>query len=213
MKSLRILLALMIVCSGSRVVSQESHPSWTAQPTLSLGKVFPGSPLDQDADPVRQGFETFAPTVITDFRYEGTALNVTVRLYPPSLNWLALTLGGGVTWFYRSDEVPVMTAQPADDGIARSLIPGDFVAFPVSAGAQAIFPTDRRHEFALYAGIEFAAHFISGDVAVREQIQPGFGISCGFAVKVFEFGIRYQAFSDMRNLGAYGGIRFAPFDL
>ncbi len=213
MKSLRILLALMIACSGSRVVSQESHPSWTAQPTLSLGKLFPGSPLDQHTDPVLHDLQTFAPTGVTTFRYEGTALNVSVRLYPPSLNWLALTLGGGVTWFYRSDQVPIMTAQPADGGIAQSLVPGDFVAFPVSAGAQAIFPADRRHDFALYAGIEFAAHFISGDVAVSEQIQPGFGISCGFAVKVFEFGIRYQTFSDMRNLGAYGGIRFASFDL
>ena len=213
MKPLCILLALIVTCPGSRVVSQESHTSWTAHPTLSLGKLFPGSPLDHTADPILYDLQTFAPAGTTTFRYEGTALNVSVRLYPPSLNWLALTLGGGVTWFYRSDDEPVMTNQPADEGIARSLIPGDFVAFPVFAGAQAIFPADRRHDFALFAGVELAAHFISGDVSVGEQIQPGFGISCGFAVKVFEFGVRYQSFSDMRNLGAYGGIRFAPFDL
>lgn len=213
MKSLRILLALAIACSASRVVSQESNPSWTVQPTLSLGKLFPGSQLEQPMDPVLHDIQAFAPASAAAFRYEGTALGVSVRFYPPSLNWLALTLGGGITWFYRSDEAPVMTAQMADDGIARSLLPGDFVAFPVSAGAQAIFPADRRHDFALYAGIECTAHFVSGDVDVGEQIQPGFGISCGFAVKVFEFGIRYQAFSDMRNLGAFGGIRFAPFDL
>jgi hypothetical protein len=212
MTPIRFLIVLPVLSFVSQAVSQEAPATWTVQPTLALGKFFPGVKIEHNQPPTQfEGEFIFRPP--SEFQYEGTSLGVAVRLYPPWADFVALTLGGGITWFYESGMAPVTSPVPADDGIGQTLIPGEFIDFPLTAGIQLILPAGRAHDFAVHAGLDLGAHFISGNVEMKDQIHVGYGISCGFAVKVFEFGLKYQAFSDMKNLGAYGGIRFTPFEL
>jgi len=213
LKTLAWLLLLQQMGFASLSMAQASEGTWTLQPVLSLGKLFPGAPIDRPSTAMFPGADYDAPLGTTSYRYEGTSLGVAVRIHPPAINWLALTLGGGITWLYGSSEEPVAAMPLGGDGVAGDIAPGDFVAFPLSAGLQVFFPADRRHDFALFAGFEAVANFISADIPVGDQIQPGYGLMCGFAVKILEFGLRYQAWADMKNLGIYGGVRLAAFDL
>jgi hypothetical protein len=100
-----------------------------------------------------------------------------------------------------------------DQGVGEQLAPGDFMIIPITLGVQIVYPTVARTDFMLFAGISASANFISGNIPMSQQIKPGFGAAAGFAVKVFEVGLRYESFSDMQNLGAYLGLRLNPFDL
>ena len=87
------------------------------------------------------------------------------------------------------------------------------MVIPLTLGVQAVYPSAGREGFMVFAGLDGAANFVSGDVPMDQQVKLGFGAAAGFAVKVFEVGIRYDHFSDLSNLGAYLALRLNPFDV
>jgi len=212
MKAAVVLLIVLAVGIPAR--SQTNDSFWTFQPRLAIGKLLPGSPLDVEQPLwLVPTVDMFAPPSAFSVRYEGTALDLSVRAFPADLGWIALTLGGGLTWFYRSDHRQNTILMSADKGVGEQLAPGDFITFPLSAGVQLVYPETGRNDFMVFAGLQGTANFISGDVPMDQQVKGGFGVTAGFAVKVFEVGLRYEAFSDMRNLGAYLGFRLNPFEM
>jgi hypothetical protein len=206
-----VLLVTLATLAPAR--AQTDTNFWTFQPRLSIGKLLPGSPIEQEQSRYYPAVDfVFVPSA-PSIRYQGTTLDLNVRAFPAGVGWIALTLGGGVTWFSRTDHAHDDPVLMADKGIGEQLAPGDFVAFPLSAGIQLVYPETGRSDFMLFAGLQGTANFISGDVPMDQQIKGGFGFSAGFAVKVFELGLRYESFSDMRNLGVYLGFRLNPFEM
>jgi len=211
MKTIIGLTLLLSTFLAVEAVAEAEGDRWMLQPRIAIGKLLPGSSVGHAE--WRTVTEGYIPSPIggTDYRYEGTTLDLTLRAFPSP--WVALTLGGGVNWFYRSDRPAASDMQPAAAGVGEQLAPGDFVAFPFALGLQAVFPASWQHDFMLFAGLEGRVNFISGDIPMDQQVKLGYALTAGFAAKVFELGLRYEAFSDMRNLGAYLGFRLNPFEL
>ncbi len=101
----------------------------------------------------------------------------------------------------------------SSSGVAARLRNEDFTTFPISVGVQAVFPYARRQKLMMFAGAEANVHLISGDVPMGDQAKAGYSVLGGFAVKFLEFGVKYTVFSDMKNLGAYFGLRFNEFGI
>jgi hypothetical protein len=101
----------------------------------------------------------------------------------------------------------------AEAGIGQTLAPSDFMSFPLAVGVQLAYPYAEQEKLMGFVGLHGTAHFISGNIDINRQVKFGYELVGGFAVKVFEFGVRYSAFSDMKNLGAYLGFRINPFVL
>ncbi|MGB6121003.1 MAG: hypothetical protein WBG80_03765 [Bacteroidota bacterium] len=207
-----VVLFTIILAIGTPSTSQTEEGLWTFQPRVAIGKLLPGSSIEAPEYSILTEF--FAPVSgVNDFRYAGTALDLSVRAFPAELGWVALTLGGGLTWFYRGDDTAVDYIRQASDGVGEQLSPGDFIVFPLSLGVQLVYPGLQRTDFMLFAGLEGTVNFISGDIPIDQQVKGGYRVVAGFAVKVFEVGLRYEAFSDMRNLGVYLGFRLNPFEI
>ena len=217
MKIVRLVPLLVSLLASLDALAQDPDwGSWTFQPRLSLGKLFPGSPVNRQLPAFEHPVffpQTQLPNGVSQYRYEGTSLGFSVRAFPSPVEWVAITLGGGVTWYYGVEHDPVYGIQAATTGTGEHLAPNDFMVFPISLGAQAVYPGRERASFMLFAGVEGTANFISGDVPMDEQVKPGFGAVAGFAVRVFEVGIRYDRFSDLTNLGGYLAVRLNPFDV
>jgi len=214
MNTVRGFALLILSVLPGLVVAQIDDDSWTLQPRLSIGKLLPGSDVREERrfwiQPATGQFMIYPEPSI---RYEGTTLDLCVRAFPARPGWIALTVGGGVTWFYRSDRDAVVGAQATDKGVGVQLAPGDFVVFPLSAGVQVVYPGRSSTDFMLFAGVQGTANFVSGNIPMDQQVKGGFGFTAGFAAKVFELGLRYESFSDLRNLGVYLGFRLNPFEL
>jgi hypothetical protein len=99
------------------------------------------------------------------------------------------------------------------EGVGSQIAPDDFTVYPLTLGVQVAYPSKTRRDFMLFAGVEGTANFVSGEIPMDQSVKPGVGFTGGFAVKVFEMGIRYETFSDMRNLGVYLAFRLNPFEL
>jgi len=213
---MRTFLSIMLVLCVLPAFAQENQqPSWQFSPALSLVKYFPGAgiaggPAWGDPAPIYPGT---IPSPEREFRYAGTGANFTVRVFNDEQPNLALTFGAGVTWFYDAERPWSAVMPSAASGIGTELRRNDFTAFPVSIGLQAVYPHAGRENFMLFGGLEGNLHLIAGNVPMADQAQLGFGLTGGFAVKIFEFGVRYTVFSDMKNLGAYLGFRLNPFTL
>ena len=207
------IVLLIFLSIPATAIAQTDRGGWSFQPRISIGKLLPGSPVEQEHSLALPGGRVLRSASRHSFRYEGTVVDLNVRAFPAQLGWIALTLGGGVRWFYRGDHLQTDAVLFADKGIGEQLAPGDFMAFPLSLGVQLVYPEVGRNDFMLFAGLEGTVNFISGDVPMDQQVKGGFGVTAGFAVKVFELGLRYESFSDMRNLGAYLGIRLNPFEI
>lgn len=214
MKTVRMMLPLVSLLVSLHALAQEPDwGSWTFQPRLSLGKLFPGSPVERQLLSYFPAVYTPHPGGASQYRYEGTTLGFSVRAFPAPMDWLAITLGGGITWYYGVDHQPAYAVPASAAGVGEQLAPGDFMVFPLTLGAQAVYPASGRAGFMVFAGVDGTANFVSGDVPMDQQVKPGFGVAAGFAVKVFEVGIRYDHFSDLANLGGYLAIRLNPFDV
>jgi len=206
------VLFMFILAIPTPSTSQTEGEFWIFQPRVAIGKLLPGSSIEAPEYTFPTEFSAPAPGA-NDFRYAGTTLDLSVRAFPAELGWVALTLGGGLTWFYRGNDAAVDGIRQAADGMGEQLSPGDFMAFPLSLGVQLVYPGSQRTDFMLFAGLEGTVNFINGDIPIDQQVKGGYRVTAGFAVKVFELGLRYEAFSDMRNLGAYLGFRFNSFEI
>ena len=89
----------------------------------------------------------------------------------------------------------------------------EFTLFPLGAGLHVVFPYRSRDTFMIYGGVDGTLNFVLGNIGFKEQVQPGLTFVVGFAIKIFEFGVRYSSFSDIKNLGAHVGLRFKSFEL
>lgn len=124
---------------------------------------------------------------------------------------MAFTFGAAVNWYYQPNENIVYSVVPMDAGVGRMFRGGDFTTFPISIGVQAIYPYESPDRLMVYGGVEGNLQLISGNISISDQAKVGYSLVGGFAVKIFEFGVRYTSFSDIRNLGVQFGIRFKTF--
>ncbi len=209
--SVTIALLFILVCS---VPAQESSwGKWTLRPHISMGKLLPGSSIDYQHYNFFFASSQFAPTSVDKFQYAGTTVGFGFRAFPEEAQWLALVIGGGITWFTRPGSNATYAVNPAS-GVGTQLAPSDFTVYPFTLGLHATYPTKGPREFMLFAGVEGSGNFVSGDgLPIDQSVKAGLGLTTGFAVKVVELGIRYQTFSDMRNLGVYVAFRLNPFDV
>jgi hypothetical protein len=209
MKTMCIILLVLVVCPA--VFSQdETSSEWQISPSVAVTKYFPGEVIRTQNDIY---FATYPPmmTSYSAHKYAGTSLGFSARCFSEDIKPLALTFGAGATWYYHPDGYAIPAA--SQPGVGAVLGHQDFTAFPISIGVQAVFPYASREKLMAFAGIEGNLHLISGDLAMNQQAKVGFTVLGGFAVKFLEFGVRYTAFSDIKNLGAYFGLRFKSFGI
>jgi hypothetical protein len=83
----------------------------------------------------------------------------------------------------------------------------------VSLGLQAVLPEANSDALMVFLGFDGTVHFIDGDLPIGEQPQLGYNLLGGFAVKVFEVGVRYSSFSDVKNIGVHLGLRLQGFNM
>jgi hypothetical protein len=209
-----VALLTMLPVFSDALAQESGWAKWTIQPHISLGKLLPGSSIKgASSDFFFTDSRAYAPTM-TQYQYAGTALGFGFRAFPAEHPWLAVVLGGGIRWFYRPGSSaitdPVMTTA---EGVGVQLAPRDFTVYPITLGVQLATPSRLRRDFMLFAGIEGTANFVSGDLPMDQSVKPGAAFTAGFAVKVFELGIRYETFSDIQNLGVCIAFRLNPFEL
>jgi hypothetical protein len=201
---------LLPVVAGAQEMKESG---WEIMPSVTLVRYFAGEAISADRGdgPVYVPQDRLYPA---EARYSGTGAEVKIRFFNESLPNLAFTLGGGVNW-YSNPEQPYngISPQPTMAGVGEIQHNHEFSTFPLSAGVQVVYPGNGRQAVMLFAGGEFTLNFVDGDIDIRQQAKIGYSVLAGFAVKVFEFGIRYSAFSDMKNLGANIGFRLNPFTL
>ncbi len=210
MKTLSVIL--LLVLGATVLVAQEEESEWRIMPSVAIVKFFPGEDIQTPGEMYMPTYPVTMPYV-TGNNYAGTGLNFSARCFSDDIKPLALTFGGGITWYYQPDQFgyPVPAYSPL--GVGATLGRQDFTAFPLSIGVQAVFPYASRENLMVFAGAEGNLQFISGNLAVNQQAKAGYTVLGGFAVKFLEFGIRYTAFSDIKNLGAHFGIRFKSFGI
>jgi hypothetical protein len=182
-------------------------------PGIAIVKFFPGENI---RTPGGLYYTTYPPMgpYFSEHNYAGTGLNFNARCFTDKIKPLALTFGGGITWYYQPDQMGygVMPAF-SPSGVGATIGRQDFTAFPLSVGVQAVFPYASRENLMFFAGVEGNLELISGNLAIDQQAKAGYTVLGGFAVKFLEFGIRYTAFSDIKNLGAHFGLRFKSFGI
>jgi hypothetical protein len=193
-----LLLVILVPCL---LFAQEDTTSSRLEfmPGITFVRLFPGAPLEV---PGSENIEEPA--------YAGNGLKFTVRCFPPALSYVAITFGGGVTWFYDSQTSHGITA-PMEAGTGAQLWREGFTVFPLSLGAQVIYPFRGKEKLMFFAGAEGNLNLIDGRVMPGQQTKVGYTLLGGFVVSVFEFGVRYSVFSDLKNLGVHIGLRFASF--
>ncbi len=214
---MRRISAFTLVCfllCGFHAEAQESNWSrWTLQPHISLGKLLPGSPINYHSNDFFPAYVQTYGNPMIDIQYAGTSVGFGFRAIPERLPWLALSVGGGITWFGRPGPDQTGWVAQAAEGIGTQLAPSDFTVYPFTLGLQVLYPSRGIRDFMMFAGAEGTANFVSGEIPMDQSVKGGFGLTVGFAVKVFELGVRYQTFSDLRNLGVYLAFRLNPFEV
>ena len=211
MKTISVVLLILIVVPAL-LAQDETNSGWQIMPSVTLVKFFPGKTIRKQSDIYILIYPPVGPSY-TEYKYSGTGLNFSARCFNDEIKPLSLTFSGGVSWYYEPDQVYYAVPSPAGFGVGSALGRQDFMAFPLSLGVQAVFPYASREKIMFYAGAEGNLHFISGRIDMNQQTKAGFTILGGFAVKIFEFGIRYTSFSDIRNLGVQLGLRFKSFGI
>jgi hypothetical protein len=206
-------IVLLILAVAPSVLTQEATDTeWQIMPSVVVTKFFPG-------DRIREMNGMYIPTYppmypsYSEFNYSGTGVSFSARCFSDDIEPLALTFSGGISWYYQPEQTFYALTSPAQSGVGAILGRQDFTAFPVSIGAQVVFPYASREKIMVFAGAEGNLHFISGNLAMNQQAKAGYSVLGGFAVKFLEFGIRYTSFSDIKNLGAFFGLRFKSFGI
>jgi len=221
---MKTMCSVLLVFALVQIVpaQDDTNTEWQIVPCVAIVKFFPGERIHQTSGVYLPGDPLSFPRQIeyTEFNYSGTGVNFSARCFNDDIKPLALTFSGGVTWYYQPEYTfyalaaggPHTSGGP-QSGVGAVLGRHDFTAFPVSIGAQIVFPYASREKLMAFAGVEGNVHFISGNLAMSQQVKAGYTVLGGLAVKFFEFGIRYTAFSDIKNLGAHLGLRFKSFGI
>lgn len=227
MKAVYVILALAVLQSLA-TAQEESTSDWSIMPSISVTKLFSVGhrhnyyeiqPLIYPPIDFR-GFVTNAPAL------SATGVLFSARFLNTDFEPLALTLSAGANW-HRSRERNTPIPPSAVGGSPRMPAfdqrgfrhgfegrdKGGFMSFPVSIGAQILFPYEKIDKLMFFAGVEGNLHFLSERAFNRRQVEAGFSAAGGVAIKMFEFGVRYSRFAGQNNIGLQAGIRFNQFEL
>jgi hypothetical protein len=210
MRGIRIVL-LILAAAPALFAQEETNTDWQIMPSVSLTMFLEGKAIHHEGGVYLPTFPPMMPGFGTH-KYAGTGLNFTARCFSEDIKPLALTFGAGATWYYRPGGEAI-AVPAAVQGAGEMIGPHDFMTFPISFGVQAVFPYATRDKLMGFAGVEGNLQLISAGLAMNEQAKAGYTILGGVAVKFFEFGVRYTSFSDIKNLGAYFGLRFKSFGI
>ncbi|MEK9136794.1 MAG: hypothetical protein AAB393_06690 [Bacteroidota bacterium] len=210
MRAIGIVL-LILAGTPALFAQDEANSEWQIMPGVAVVKFFPGENVRSSRDIYLPTYPPILPSY-SEHNYSGTGISFSARCFSEDIKPLALTFGGGITWYYQPEHISFMMS-PNVSGVGGVLGRQDFTAFPVSVGVQAVFPYASREKLMVFAGAEGNLHFVSGNLAVNQQAKAGYTLLGGFAVKFLEFGIRYTSFSDIKNLGAHFGLRFKSFGI
>lgn len=229
-------VAAMMVTS-SAIAQEEGYSEWSIMPSISVSRVFSvGNRYDNYYrvqplihPPVSGRTVGYAETN----RLSATGVSFSARFLDKDFEPFAFTLSAGANWYDgRDDEMmssPFLRVAGIPNPIDSLRLPmpdyrdfrggfyerevGGFMSFPVSIGAQVVFPYEKIDKLMFFAGVEGNFHFLSERVFARRQVEAGFSAVGGVAIKMFEFGVRYSRFAGTNNLGVQGGIRFNTFSL
>jgi hypothetical protein len=207
-----VVILLTLVVSPALFAQEETNTDWQIMPSVSLTMFLEGKAIHHESGVYLPTF----PPMMSEYgthTYAGTGLNFTARCFSEDIKPLALTFGAGATWYYRPGGEAIAAPAAGSQGAGEMIGPHDFMTFPISLGVQAVFPYATRDKLMGFAGVEGNLQLISGGLAMNEQAKAGYTILGGVAVKFFEFGVRYTSFSDIKNLGAYFGLRFKSFGI
>jgi hypothetical protein len=209
MKAVSMILVLGLVAATA--TAQEGDNNWKIMPSVGIVKYFPG-------EHIRKGW--VEPAIYPPmgrysywYNYSGTALNFEARCFNEEIRPLVLTFGAGVNWYYEPGRHEEYYLASHQSGVGAKLDRQDFTTFPLSVGAQAVYPYTSPDNLMVFGGIEGNLHLISANLDMGDQAKAGYSLVGGFAVKAFEFGVRYTSFSDIKNLGAYFALRFKSFEI
>jgi hypothetical protein len=233
MKTICLTVALALLRSFA-CAQEESGSDWKIMPTISVTKVFSLGHRDgyYDIQPLMYppiGSVGFSP-IVNDV--SATGISFSARFLHQDFEPFAFTLSAGANWYHRRE-----SDLPIPLGSYRTLIPIDslrmpiivdppglqrgyagwndntLMSFPVSLGAQVLFPYEKIDKLMFFAGVEGNLHFMSERGFTRRQVEAGFSAVGGIAIKMFEFGVRYSRFAGQNNIGVQAGIRFNQFEL
>lgn len=207
---LSLVLFALCVLAGSVVAQEETD--WKIMPGVVLVKYFPGADIRGQGEILPLIYPGDFTPYEYSYKYAATGIHFNVRSLHKDIKPFAVTFGGGVNWFYRPDRSHVVDAL-MHTGVAASMGRRDFTTFPLSAGVQIIYPYDSPERLMVHGGVEGNLQLVAGDIDISQQAKGGYSLLAGFAVKVFEFGVRYTSFSDLRNLGAHIGFRLNSFGI
>ena len=208
MKPAAVVMTLLLFLRCIGEAQEDSEKAWSFRPTISVIKFLPGEEIVVPCPECYGSYES-------QYRFAGTGLSFGVRAMHPDLKGFVLTFGTGVNWFYPPDNGAIygITPSNASAGVGETLKREEFNTFPLTAGVQLVFPQSNPDAFMGFLGADGSVHFIDGNLAIGEQTRFGYDLLAGFAVKVFEVGVRYASFSDVTNLGVHLGLRLPSFGL
>ncbi|MBI4546995.1 MAG: hypothetical protein HY707_03385 [Ignavibacteriae bacterium] len=214
MKIIVIILRIVFLSSilSWTSLAQESPLSdWQFMPSLAVVDYFPSARIELN--------ETYRSSTVD---YSGFGFMFHLRSFNRHFDPFVFTLGAGVIWFEGSRPyrivIPFGVRQDSVDylrtnGIGEILKSQEFTSFPITLGIETVFPETEFHDIMFFVGGNIGAHFIDGDIDIGQQVKFGYSFGGGFTVKMFEFGVRYNSFSDIKNIGAHVGLRFNSFML
>jgi hypothetical protein len=196
-------LSAVVMCGiivANLQAQEQTSTDWQFMPGFIYVKHFPGN-----------NFQIPAYDSPVQWNYEGSALLFRARAFNSAFQHLAFTISGGFEWYSQPDHESAVMPAMRTEGIGQTSRGRNFTAFPIGIGAQYFTPESKEKDIMFFAGGEAVLHLVDASVGIGQQTKLGYNLLGGFSIRFFEFGIQYSAFSDMRNLGAYLGLRFNQF--
>jgi hypothetical protein len=196
---LLFVFTLTIVLMNQTFAQEQTQPGWEIMPGVVIVNYFPSSSIKTSP--------------WEEYRFDGSGLQFIVRAFRQEYPNVAFTFSGGMNWFENVQHSYPVVAMEANSGVGAVQKYNSFKTFPLMVGAEWVYPRSIEHKLIFYAGANAGLHFIDGDLDMNQQAKLGYTLESGFIVKVFEFGVRYISFSDLRNLGVHLGLRFNSFSV
>lgn len=197
-----LVLASFVVPSALFAEDNQDH-EWQLMPSILLVTYFPGATISS----------TTPYGYVDEYKFSGVGFNFHVRGFHKQFPGVAFTFGGGINWFENVTRSPVypVYGELAGGGVGETLKHRGFRTFPLIVGVEAILPHSSERGVMFFAGGSVGMHFVDGNLDLGQQAKFGYSLGGGFAVKIFEFAVRYYSFSDIKNIGASLGLRFNSF--
>lgn len=230
---MKTILTVAVLLFGSACYAQEEGVSeWKIMPTISIAKHFPigNRHAAYDIRPMVYPPVGGLPPQEND-GLTATGISFSARFLNKDFEPFAFTLSAGANWYRnaeRRSDFPIVayggTPMPNTDSL-RFAAPNfyssnmlgmesdHFMSFPIGLGAQIVFPYDKINKLMFYAGAEGNLNFLSRRVVGRHQVEAGFALVGGVAIKMVELGVRYSRFAGANYVGVQAGIRFNQFSV